>query len=60
MNYETNVNLASIFRAHDAKLSLDHADPKEHLFEQTSTKVEARASVFLVDQKYAFQLDELI
>jgi hypothetical protein len=60
MNYEANVNLASIFRASDAKLRVNDTDPKRRLFEQKSTKVETRLSTFLIDQRYALQLDELI
>ncbi len=60
MNYGTNVNLASIFRARETKLGLDQSNSKECLFEQKSTAVESRADAFLIDQKYALQLDELI
>ncbi|WP_161492272.1 hypothetical protein [Polynucleobacter aenigmaticus] len=54
------MNLASIFRAHDAKLEPDHSNLNERLFEPKSIKVESRADAFLVDKKYALQLDELI
>jgi hypothetical protein len=60
MVFGTGVNLASIFRAHDAKLGQDPSKPKERSYEQKSTKVESRADAFLIDQKYASQLDELI
>jgi hypothetical protein len=60
MNSGSNINLASIFRAHDAKLGLDQSNPKEGLFEQKSTKLETRTNAFVIDQKYAWQLDELI
>ena len=60
MVYGTNVNLASIFRAHDAKLEPDHSNLNERLFEPKSIKVESRTDAFLVDKKYALQLDELI
>ncbi len=60
MNYGANVNLASLFRMHDAKSGLDYTNPKERSYEQKSTKVESRADAFLIDQKYASQLDELI
>jgi len=60
MDYGTNVNLASIFRGQDAKLGLDYTNPKGRSFEQKSTKVESRTDAFLIDKKYALQLDELI
>lgn len=60
MDYRTNINLAAIFRSHEAKLGLDDTNPKEGLLEQKAFKVESRANVFLVDKRYALQLDELI
>lgn len=60
MDYVTNMNLASIFRGRDAKLSLEDLNPKEQQFEQRLVKTESRAEAFLIDKKYALQLDELI
>lgn len=60
MDYRTNMNLAVIFRSHEAKLGLKDANPKEGLLDQKTFRVESRANVFLVDKKYALQLDELI
>ncbi|MBU3591335.1 hypothetical protein ICN11_04800 [Polynucleobacter sp. 78F-HAINBA] len=54
------MNLATIFRSHEAKLGLEDTNPKEGLLEQKAFKVESRANVFLVDKRYALQLDELI
>lgn len=54
------MNLAAIFRSHEAKLGLEDANPKEGLLEQKTIRVESRANVFLVDKKYTLQLDELI
>lgn len=60
MDYVTNMNLASIFRGRDAKLSLEDLNPKEQQFEQRLVKAESRAEAFLIDKKYALHLDELI
>lgn len=60
MDYRTNMNLATIFRSHEAKLGLEDTNPKEGLLEQKAFKVESRTNVFLVDKRYALQLDELI
>ncbi len=60
MDYRTNMNLATIFRSHEAKLGLEDSNPKEGLLEHKAFKVESRANVFLVDKRYALQLDELI
>ncbi len=54
------MNLATIFRSHEAKLGLEDSNPKEGLLEHKALKVESRANVFLVDKRYALQLDELI
>jgi hypothetical protein len=60
MDSQKNIDLASIFRACDAKLGLDGIDPKEGLLEKKLTKLESGANTFLLDKKYALRLDELI
>lgn len=60
MDYQKNINLASIFRTHEYKLGLRDSNPKEQQLEQRILAGESRAEAFLLDKKYALQLDELI
>lgn len=60
MDIQRKINVALIFRGHDAKLGIDAANPREQLSEQKLTKVESRADNFAIDQRYALRLDELI
>ena len=60
MDIQKKINLALIFRGHDAKLGMDSANPREQLSDQKLTKVESRDNNFAIDQRYALRLDELI
>ena len=46
MDYRTNMNLATIFRSHEAKLGLEDSNPQEGLLEHKAFKVDSRANVF--------------
>ena len=60
MNKHSDINLSTIFRRNLDIHAQDGINIKQEFFNEKYEKSEHRAGVFLVDQKYALNLDELI
>jgi hypothetical protein len=60
MNHHDDINLSTIFRRNPDTHTQDGANIKQELLNEKYEKTEHRASIFLIDQKYALSLDELI
>jgi len=60
MNHHSDINLSTIFRRNLDTHTQDGTNIKQELLNEKYEKSEHLASVFLVDQKYALNLDELI
>jgi len=60
MNTSSDVNLSTIFRRNLEVHSEDGSKIKQEFLNDKYKKSEHRASAFLLDQKYAFNLDELV
>jgi hypothetical protein len=60
MNNPSDINLSTIFRRNLDTHAQDGMNIKQEFFIEKYEKSEHRAAVFLVDQKYALNLDELI
>jgi hypothetical protein len=60
MNNHSDINLSTIFRRNLDTHAQDGANIKQEFLNETYEKTEHSTSVFLVDQKYALNLDELI
>jgi hypothetical protein len=60
MNTNSDMNLSTIFRRNLDTHVPDGINIKQEFLNEKYEKIECRASIFLVDQKYALNLDELI
>ncbi|QWE25493.1 hypothetical protein FD977_04420 [Polynucleobacter sp. AP-Elch-400A-B2] len=60
MNNHSDINLSTIFRRNLDTHAQDGANIKQEFLNEKYEKTEHSAGVFLVDQKYALNLDELI
>lgn len=60
MNHHSDINLSTIFRPNLYAHTQDGANIKHEFLNEKYEKTEHPASIFLVDQKYALNLDELI
>ena len=60
MNTNGDINLSTIFRRNLDTHAPDGINIKHEFLNEKYEKNECRASIFLVDQKYALNLDELI
>jgi hypothetical protein len=60
MNHYGDINLSTLFRRNLDANSPNGTSIKQDFLNEKHEKSEHRANVFLVDQKYALNLDELI
>lgn len=60
MDHHGDINLSTIFRRNLDTHAQDGANIKQEFLNEKYEKTELSTSVFLVDQKYALNLDELI
>lgn len=60
MSTNGDLNLSTLFRRNLKVHSQDGIEIKQEFLNEKYEKTEHRANVFLVDQKYALNLDELI
>jgi hypothetical protein len=60
MNHPGDINLSTIFRRNLDTRVQEGINIKQDFLNEKYEKSEHRANVFLVDQKYALNLDELI
>lgn len=60
MNKHSNLDLSTLFRRNLDALALDVVSIKQELLNKKYQKNDDRNGVFLVDQNYALNLDELI
>jgi hypothetical protein len=60
MNNHSDFNLSTIFRRNLDTRAQDGMNIKQEFLTEKYEKSEHRASAFLVDQKYALNLDELV
>lgn len=60
MNHHSDINLSTLFRRNLDAHTQDGANIKHEFLNEKYEKIEHSASIFLVDQKYALNLDELI
>ncbi|QWD95342.1 hypothetical protein C2759_04240 [Polynucleobacter sp. MG-Unter2-18] len=60
MNTNDDINLSTIFRRNLDTHAPDSINIKQQFLNEKYDKSEYRTSVFLVDKKYALNLDELI
>ncbi|QKM62378.1 hypothetical protein [Polynucleobacter antarcticus] len=60
MKQSNKSNSDNVSPPQEAKLSLQYQDLKEELFDKKAHPMECLKTKFIVDNKYAFQLDELI
>lgn len=60
MNKHSDINLSTIFRSNLDKNAQDGMNIKQEFLNEKYEKAEHRTSVFLIDHKYALNLDELI
>lgn len=60
MSTNGDLNLSTIFRRSLKMHSQDGIEMKQEFLNEKYEKIERRANVFLVDQKYTLNLDELI
>ncbi len=54
------MDLSKVFRPHLEQSSDERSNIKEHLLAHKFSKIESRAAGFLLDKKYALNLDEVI
>ena len=60
MNKQGDINLSTLFRRQLDTHAHDSMNIKQEFLNEKYEKTEYRASAFLVDQRYALNLDELI
>jgi hypothetical protein len=60
MTLEIKSNLSQIFRQHDSRLNLDQVNQNEQSIARKPFSLRATATPFVVDNKFALQLDEII
>lgn len=60
MNKHSDINLSTLFRRNLDTRALDGVSIKQEFLNEKYEKNEYLTSVFIVDQKYALNLDELI
>lgn len=60
MNKHSEINLSTIFRRTFDTHEQDGVNIKQEFLNEKYEKTEHRAGVFLVDHKYALNLDELV
>lgn len=60
MNKPSDINLSTIFRRNLDTHAQDGMNIKQEFFNEKNEKSEYRAAVFLLDQKYTLNLDELV
>lgn len=60
MNKQGNINLSTLFRRQLETRSQDGMNIKQEFLDQKLEKTECRSNIFLIDRKYALNLDELI
>lgn len=60
MNKLGGINLSTVFRRQIETHSQDGINIKQEFLDQKLEKTEFHSSLFLVDRKYALNLDELI
>jgi hypothetical protein len=53
-------NLSQLFRQSDVKSALQYMESEKQLYKTPACSVKLKDRPFLVDQKYALQLDEII
>jgi len=54
------MDLSKVFRPHFEQSADERSNIKEQLLSQKFNKIDSRAAGFLLDKKYALNLDELI
>jgi len=54
------IDLSKVFRPHLEQSADERSNIKEQLLTQKFSKIESRAAGFLLDKKYALNLDEVI
>ena len=60
MNQLNRIDLSTVFRRQLDQSSDESVRIKEQYMEQKRSKIESRATSFLLDKKYALKLDELM
>lgn len=60
MTLEMKSNLSQIFRQPESRANLARVDHKEQSLERKPFSLRAAATAFVVDDKFALQLDEII